>query len=684
MQFPVSRECRPDLNQNKLTKPSNSTGRDPVQGNSFVLDESTKGALQIFTATQSSPLYIQQTERGLFVNNARILATHRIAIDQDNYHTLHLIDQPLDYAYKTIRRKHQALKLPLSLDDLWNPSEPDVQKTLAEYQANFSDIQSDLLGADLLHARAYKDGAHQERIRLEPAEFRFERLARAIQSQPQLREKLFDVGASRSLNTYFVPIDSADSLRELLGQPDGLALEAHVIPNQVLFTRALGLGQPQASLFDQSSASHRVSLSLAKQLPRADLADDSHASDRALATPLLVQSRCVARREAGEASDRWRSGVVSAEVVLANFPLTTGVAHFIRGPLLVARTRLLDYINDSDNALTSITESQGSQTGSEPASLNHFRNLLARERHLLASQDGNLTVLAPSDDAFERLRYDLRALVTGDEALVPRHWNAAYKQELLERLVRRHVVVGQTLTSDLLERSGKCEHLSDNGKPLCFKITSSGQLQVESDSSRATFVHHDLTGSNGVLHIIDHVLGEEQETVHTLLEALKLRPPGPDPVASLQQLVQAGLRAQPPSQALEEGAGEKQELASIAGTIAGFLSEPEQAPGAALSSSVNLSCQLGRSIGLDWSEKFRASDKEFTLLVPSDLAWLALQRDHPELYRPLMHFLDQAGAESDAGADQPALKQARQARSSESGQRLRQVSSSLALCYAAN
>lgn len=712
------------------------------------MDESTKFPHQIYTYSQSSPLYLYQPAgqkaAGLFVNNARVLATYLIAINQDNYHTLHVIDQPLDYIHTSRRgaQKSQRVKRPLTIDDLWSGDDAPAS-ALLDFQEHFANLLANSLPAELAHARAYRDSQRSNRLALDRNQLNFDKLARAIRDKGQLKSKLFLVNESSSFNTYFLPVNSEpdDSLRALLDNPSALAYEAHIIPDQVLFTRALGLGVAHASLFDQSSATHRVSLSLAKTMPQSispagevTPASDEQAPEqlgrRLLATPLLVQSKCtgLAGVYAAPSEAQWRSGVLSSELVLANIPVTSGVLHLIKRPLLVAQTTLLDYINDDDNQLSSIVGAQGSQTAKvsqqqqQPIRINRFRDLLVRERQILStlSQEGNRTILVPSDEAFDRLKYDMRALVAGDEALIPAHWDSSYRRTLVERLIRRHLLPGQTLTSDLIESQSASltDIASEGGKPVRFvanrKLSGAQEsiveLQVESDTTRAQLIQHDLIGTNGVLHIIDRVLGEEEETVYSLLKSLVLKQSldaaklvSP---ASAHQQIQESLRmfrqqqaqsesissAAAAAAATSQSSGPSAELSLVSRAIGQLLEQQTDERRVALATSVNISYHLARLSslvdGADWNENFKQLDRMFTYFVPSDLAWLRLQQEHPELYKPLAYLLDQQDheqqelqpAQNQPDMDQGGLaaverKSSRLARSSESSQRLRQVSS---------
>lgn len=763
-------------------------------------DENTKYPRQFSSYSLLSPLYLNQVQVQLqlnpsspssstayFVNNARILATHLIPIEgqPDNYQTLHVIDQVIEFAYvnrqtqlrpatgaqstslsSSLANKRTAtIKRAFNLDEL--VAQPEA---VYEFYERFSDYQANQAQVDLFHARVFK-GTQQtaQKLSLSRDQLNLERLIKFIKQQHSLhlRGKLFQVNESSSLNTYFLPINS-DELDAFLESPAAsqseLTFKAHIVPNQVLFTRTMLLGVPHDTLFNQDSNTHQVTLNLAKTLPENHQSESSQESALSLdspsslepstldlltstrsllSSPLLLQSKCSPiKTQIQVQQSSCRSGVTSAEILLANIPLSNGVLHLIKKPILVSDfTNVLDYLNDNDNQLSNVVNSLGSSTGDSSAQsgstkVNKFRELLARERQMLATfsmdQTMNKTIFAPSDEAFARLRYDLRALVLGDESLIPQHWDASYRNDLLERLVKRHIVLHQTITSDQMENFssdnniGQQQILTENGKLLTFIIGTkvepgSGEkslkqldYQVESDSTKARLLHHDLIGSNGVLHIIDRVLGEEQETVYSLLKSIILKynhsmeetQTGGQNQNELHQMIQSNIKASKDNAMISANSLQENQMATtvehnkperdnselgiISKSIGQYLddlSSSNKRQLDLLASSVNISYQLARLTSMlegldDWNERFKQPDRMFTYFVPSDLAWLKLEQAQPELYRPLMYFLDSNGSSEDQQQGQLYLGQvdsttstaSKSPRSSESSHRLRKVS----------
>lgn len=121
-----------------------------------------------------SPLYLNQRPAPM-INNAKILATHLVAIDDDQYQTLHVIDQPLEFAYVNKRtqlpgansllqqRRTTQQKRALSLDDALGQQQG--AETLHEFYERFADLHSAQPDADQLHARAFA-GSSSQRVQV--------------------------------------------------------------------------------------------------------------------------------------------------------------------------------------------------------------------------------------------------------------------------------------------------------------------------------------------------------------------------------------------------------------------------------------------------------------------------------------------------------------------------------------
>lgn len=105
------------------------------------------------------------------------------------------------------------------------------------------------------------------------------------------------------------------------------------------------------------------------------------------------------------------------------------------------------------------------------------------------SSDGPFTIFAPTNDAFKSLFKQIE--VEGIQDL---------SAEQLTPILTYHVVAGKVMSSDLTNTSVK----TLNGKKIKIDLTDGVQIN---DSK---VVAADISGNNGVIHVIDKVLIPEQ------------------------------------------------------------------------------------------------------------------------------------------------------------------------------
>jgi uncharacterized surface protein with fasciclin (FAS1) repeats len=101
--------------------------------------------------------------------------------------------------------------------------------------------------------------------------------------------------------------------------------------------------------------------------------------------------------------------------------------------------------------------------------------------------DGPITVFAPTDEAFARLPEG-----TIDNLLKPEN-----KDQLIA-ILTYHVVPGKLTASDVTSSAGTT---SLQGEEISFKVKD-GKVFVDN----AEVVQADISASNGVIHVIDHVI----------------------------------------------------------------------------------------------------------------------------------------------------------------------------------
>lgn len=333
-------------------------------------------------------------------------------------------------------------------------------------------------------------------------------------------------------HTFFVPIGIGDNLNRLRAV-DAAVIRGHVIPNHVLFVRAMG-GQPyQSAAFDGAV---NVELSLINRTIRFNSEQSYYAQSNTLKT-----------------DPAHNKGVVMSRIVRANIPVKNGVIHLIEKPLMIIDISIADFL-----------------TMEQTARLTEFNRLLnyAPDVRSEISSLQQKTILAPTNAAFEQLK-------AGSDPNDDKIRQLIDNPNELKELLRLHMVMQSVSTDDI--RSGiRPEVLSaDNRRSLYFRVVGDDKhrlLTVEGGGVNATAVQADIGATNGIIHIIDRVLGM--------------------PFQNLFQKLQ---------------------------------SDP----------NLRTSYQLGTQGRDNWNEELGNENTRFTYFVPSDVAWNEFERENPSEFKQL-------------------------------------------------
>ena len=328
-------------------------------------------------------------------------------------------------------------------------------------------------------------------------------------------------------HTFFVPI--GDVRPELF---DRYVVLGHVIPNHVLFLNVMGKESYKSAAND---ATVNVELSLINRTLRINPEQTYY-----------VQSNTI------KADPKHNKGVVMSRVLRANIPVKNGVIHLIEKPLMIIDTSIIDFLQqESDGRLKTF---------------NKLLDLVPDIRSEISRLEQK-TVLAPTDAAFSNLNE------SEDDNKVE---FLIRNPEQLRKLLRLHMVNQQSVSTDDIRRGAKPEVLSaDNERSLYFRVVgteAATRLTVEGAGVNATAVQADIGATNGIIHIIDRVLGMPFQNIH---EKLKTDP------------------------------------------------------------QLNFTYSLGQMGNQDWNEQLKREDRRFTYFVPSNEAWQQFKRDNPSEYKQL-------------------------------------------------
>ncbi|GIY73297.1 fasciclin-1 [Caerostris darwini] len=273
-------------------------------------------------------------------------------------------------------------------------------------------------------------------------------------------------------HTFFIPVGSVDGASmSKLQEFDTWVVRGHIITNHVLFLRTMSKKSYKSETWGDNL---KVELKLTNESTKEE-------------DKWYIQSNTI------QGDKRHRKGVVRARIIRPNIPVSNGVVHLISKPLMVIDKTIWEHIEDER------TERLG-----------QFYSLASSNAKFLAhlKSSDQRTVFAPTDKAFRALQ--------NTEKLQQVLTNATVTNNLLEL----HMVMRSVATEDVWNKNVTNMLASDNRRNLYFGVVGDERnktLTVEGGGVNATAIMGDIGATNGILHIIDRVLGMPYLTVYSKL-----------------------------------------------------------------------------------------------------------------------------------------------------------------------
>lgn len=273
-------------------------------------------------------------------------------------------------------------------------------------------------------------------------------------------------------HTFFLPIGSAESESSLkLQDIDTWVVRSHVISNHVLFLRTMSKKTYKSETWGDNL---KVELKIINESSKAD--DDKW----------YIQSNTI------QGDARHRKGVVRSRIIRPNIPVNNGVVHLISKPLMVIDKTIWEHIEEEKSD-----------------KLRQFYNLVSNSPRFLShlKSSDERTVFAPTDRAFQA--FDSEKLQ-----------NVLRNSSATNTLLELHMVMRSVATEDVWNKNVTNMLASDNRRNLYFRVVGEERnktLTVEGGGVNATAVMGDIGATNGILHVIDRVLGIPYLTVYSKL-----------------------------------------------------------------------------------------------------------------------------------------------------------------------
>ncbi|CAO1432098.1 unnamed protein product [Diamesa tonsa] len=301
----------------------------------------------------------------------------------------------------------------------------------------------------LTHANSLDIGSHRIRSFLQKVIF-------------NKKEKVFQADG---FHTYFIPVEEGFKPPPRPDMIDKKVIDGHIIPNRVMFTAPARLDEPFPTLAFEDNL--KVTITFFTQN------DGKH-------TKHYVKSNTVV------GDSKHTTGVVLAEIVMANIPVKNGVVHLIHRPLMIVDTTVAKFLEEKeDGPLFKFYEVIMDVGGEFMQTINSMRDV---------------TLFAPSNEAWNR----------------PEVRNLIGNKQRMKEILSLHLV-NERFNSDKIKTNNANQIVqvptNADKKYLYFNVVSHGEggnnktITVEGGGVNATVTQSDIAATNGFVHIIDHVLG---------------------------------------------------------------------------------------------------------------------------------------------------------------------------------
>nr|NP_732164.1 fasciclin 1, isoform C [Drosophila melanogaster]AAN13714.1 fasciclin 1, isoform C [Drosophila melanogaster] len=289
------------------------------------------------------------------------------------------------------------------------------------------------------------------------------------------KESVYDAAGQ---HTFLVPVDEGFKLSARSSLVDGKVIDGHVIPNTVIFTAAAQHDDPKASAAFEDLL--KVTVSFFKQKNGK----------------MYVKSNTIV----GDA--KHRVGVVLAEIVKANIPVSNGVVHLIHRPLMIIDTTVTQFLQSfkfmNENA--------------ENGALRKFYEVIMDNGGAVLDDINSLTevtILAPSNEAWNSSNIN----------------NVLRDRNKMRQILNMHIIKDRLNVDKIRQKNANLiaqVPTVNNNTFLYFNVRGEGSdtvITVEGGGVNATVIQADVAQTNGYVHIIDHVLGVPYTTVLGKLES---------------------------------------------------------------------------------------------------------------------------------------------------------------------
>ncbi|XP_018306002.1 fasciclin-1 isoform X4 [Mycetomoellerius zeteki] len=267
--------------------------------------------------------------------------------------------------------------------------------------------------------------------------------------------------------TFFIPVDEGFKPVPRPRLIDRLVIDGHVIPNEVLFTAPTpdNLQYPTLVFSDNL----KVVISFSKSQNK-----------------VYVQSNTLV----GDATHT--DGVVLAEIVKGNIPVRNGVVHLIARPLMVVDNTVRGFLE----SFKGIEKEDGPVYKFYETIRDFGDDIMTTISHL-----HDVTLFAPSNEALNE----------------PNVKQMLQDKNRMKEILKLHYVKERLTLDKIKDKSVSQVATAAEKKKLYFNVVQGPMenqtVTVEGGGVNATIITANIAATNGIIHIIDRLLGVPYTTV---------------------------------------------------------------------------------------------------------------------------------------------------------------------------
>ncbi|XP_036144601.1 fasciclin-1 isoform X2 [Monomorium pharaonis] len=285
--------------------------------------------------------------------------------------------------------------------------------------------------------------------------------------QRVLIEQKKDIFTNKGCHTFFIPVDAGFKTEQRLNKIDQLVIKGHVLPKKVIFIA------PTPEKVQYRTLVHSNELQVVVSFSKSQ-------------NKVYVQSDTLV----GDASHQ--PGVVLAEIVKGNIPVSNGVVHLIQRPLMVVDSTVKDFLEENKNGpVGKFYEIIHDYGGEIMSSISHLNDV---------------TLFVPSNDALDKT--DVKKM------LQDKNW--------LREILKLHYVKKRLTFKEIKDKAIRLDKTLSRkwydgvptaayNKMLYFDVvwrsTEISTVTVEGSGGNATIIIPNIAITNGIVHVIDRVLG---------------------------------------------------------------------------------------------------------------------------------------------------------------------------------